>query len=79
LNKGHTRADLDEALAVLEAARLPVQPTWLPFTPWTTLDDYIDLLTWIRERGLIAHVPAVQLSIRLLVPPNSALLDANPP
>lgn len=79
LNKGHTRADLDEALAVLEAARLPVQPTWLPFTPWTTLDDYVDLLAWIRERGLIAHVPAVQLSIRLLVPPNSALLDDNPP
>lgn len=79
LNKGHTRADLDEALAVLEAARLPVQPTWLPFTPWTTLDDYIDLLAWIRERGLIANVPAVQLSIRLLVPPGSLLLDSNPP
>lgn len=79
LHKGHTRADMDEALAVLEAARLPVQPTWLPFTPWTTLDDYIDMLEWIRERGLIAHVPAVQLSIRLLIPPGSALLADNPP
>jgi hypothetical protein len=75
LDKGHTRADLDEALAILAAARLPVQPTWLPFTPWTSLEDYLDLLAWIRARGLIAHVPAVQLSIRLLVPPRSALLD----
>ena len=79
LHKGHTRADMDETLAILEAARLPVQPTWLPFTPWTTLDDYLDMLAWIRERELIAHVPAVQLSIRLLVPPNSALLADSPP
>ncbi len=79
LHKGHSRADLDAALAVLAAARLPVQPTWLPFTPWTTLEDYLDLLQWIRERDLISHVPAVQLSIRLLVPPQSALLDDYPP
>ena len=75
LDKGHTAADLDDALAVLAGAALPVQPTWLPFTPWTTLDDYVDLLAWIRCRDLIANVPAVQLSIRLLVPPGSALLD----
>ena len=75
LRKGHTAADLDDALAVLAGAGLPVQPTWLPFTPWTTLDDYVALLAWIRRRDLIAHVPAVQLSIRLLVPPGSALLD----
>ncbi|HRQ15427.1 MAG TPA: radical SAM protein, partial [Promineifilum sp.] len=78
LRKGHTRADMDEALAIMEAARLPVQSTWLPFTPWTTLDDYIDMLAWIRERDLIGHVPAVQLSIRLLVPPNSILLEDSP-
>ena len=75
LNKGHTRADMERALDILEAARLPVQPTWLPFTPWTSLEDYIDMLAWIRERGLVPNVPVVQLSIRLLVPPNSALLN----
>ena len=79
LHKGHTRADMDEALSIMEAARLPVQPTWLPFTPWTTLHDYIEMLAWIRERGLISNVPAVQLSIRLLIPPGSALLADNPP
>lgn len=74
LDKGHTAADLDEALAILDAAGLAVQPTWVPFTPWTTRDDYLALLAWIRGRDLVAHVPAVQLSIRLLVPPHSALL-----
>jgi radical SAM superfamily enzyme YgiQ (UPF0313 family) len=75
LQKGHTLADMDEALAIMRDAGLPLQPTWMPFTPWTTLDDYLHMLAWIRERGLIAHVPAVQLSIRMLVPPRSALLD----
>jgi hypothetical protein len=75
LAKGHTPADLDEALGVLAAAGLPVQPTWVPFTPWTALDDYLDMLAWIRKRDLIAHVPAVQYGIRLLIPPGSALLD----
>lgn len=77
LNKGHTRAGMERALDILEAARLPVQPTWLPFTPWTSLEDYIDMLAWIRERGLIPNVPIVQLSIRLLVPPKSALLEGD--
>jgi hypothetical protein len=49
----------------------------MPFTPWTTLDDYLHLLGWIRGQRLVAHVPAVQLSIRLLIPPDSALLAAN--
>ncbi len=75
LRKGHRAAQLDEVLHVLSRAGLHVQPTWLPFTPWSRLQDYLELLGWIRERGLIAHTPAVQLSIRLLVPPGSALLD----
>lgn len=75
LHKGHTRADMDAALEIMADADLPIQPTWVPFTPWTTLDDYLHMLEWIRTRSLIRHVPAVQLSIRLLVPPQSALLD----
>lgn len=74
LNKGHTAQDLDTALAVLADAGIAVQPTWVAFTPWISLDGYLDLLAWIRERNLIQHIPAVQLSVRLLVPPNSALL-----
>ncbi|MCA9998958.1 MAG: B12-binding domain-containing radical SAM protein [Anaerolineales bacterium] len=74
LQKGHTVADLDQALHILTKAGLPVHPTLVAFTPWTTLNDYIELLTWIRERGLIPHIPTIQLAIRLLVPPGSTLL-----
>jgi len=74
LQKGHTRQQMEEAVESLREAGLAVQPTWMPFTPWTGLDDYLFMLRWIREQGLIPHVPAVQLSIRMLVPPNSALL-----
>ena len=76
LQKGHTVADMEETLPILADAGLAVQPTWLPFTPWASLADYLDLLAWIREHELILHVPAVQLGIRLLVPPQSALLEA---
>lgn len=75
LNKGHTLADMDQALQIVEQSGLALQPTWMPFTPWTTLGDYQHLLGWIRQRNMVEHVPAVQLSIRMLVPPRSALLE----
>ena len=46
----------------------------LPFTPWSTLRDQIDLLDLIAAKELIDSVDPVQLSIRLLVPPGSLLL-----
>ena len=75
LDKGHTRADVIAALDILDAAGIPMRPSLLPFTPWTTLDDYRDLLTFVEERDLIDHFDPVHFSIRLLVPPGSSLLD----
>lgn len=75
LHKGHTRSQMEAALAIMNQAGIPVQPTWMPFTPWTTPDDYLQMLAWMREQKLVMNVPAVQLSIRMLVPPGSALLD----
>lgn len=75
LNKGHTVAEMETAVAILKDAGLAVQPTWMPFTPWTSLEDYLNLLTWIRAQGIISNVPIVQLCIRMLVPPESALLN----
>lgn len=74
LDKGHTRADVVAALAILDAAGIPMRPSLLPFTPWTTLDDYLDLLSFFEERDLIDHVDPVHFSIRLLVPPGSSFL-----
>jgi len=74
LEKGHTVPDVDAALAILDAAGIALQPTLVAFTPWTTLDDYLAQLEFIRTRGLEAHIAPVQLSIRLLLPPRSPLL-----
>jgi len=75
LEKGHTRADVVRALEVVRAAGIALRPTWVAFTPWTTRDDYQEVLAFIEEHGLIDHVDPVQYTIRLLVPPGSYLLD----
>ena len=74
LAKGHTRADITAALAALDAAGLPMRPTFVAFTPWTTAHDYRDMLDFIAAHDLIEAVDPVQYTIRLLVPPGSALL-----
>jgi radical SAM superfamily enzyme YgiQ (UPF0313 family) len=75
LKKGHSRADVAEALRILDDAGIPMRPTFVAFTPWTTASDYLDVLDFIAEHGLIEHVDPIQYAIRLLVPPDSALLD----
>ncbi|MFI5274265.1 MAG: CUAEP/CCAEP-tail radical SAM (seleno)protein [Ktedonobacterales bacterium] len=75
LKKGHTRDDFATALRILDDAGIPMRPTLVAFTPWTTPRDYLDVLDAIAEHDLIAHVDPVQYTIRLLVPPGSALLD----
>jgi radical SAM superfamily enzyme YgiQ (UPF0313 family) len=73
LQKGHVAADLERALAHAEAAGLPLRPTWVAFTPWTSLADYLEMLTFIEEYGLVRHVQPVQYALRLLLPPGSPL------
>jgi len=75
LGKGHTRADVYEALRIVRDAAIAFRPTWVAFTPWTTLDDYREILDFVEPEGLIDHVDPAQYTIRLLVPPRSALLD----
>ncbi len=75
LRKGHTRADVECAVKVCRDAGLALQPTFVAFTPWTTVEGYLDLLGEIRRLDLVAHVPSIQLAIRLLVPSGSLLLE----
>ncbi len=74
LDKGHTRADVIEAVRITRDAGIPLRPSLVPFTPWATLDDYLELVDFVFAEGLTGHVDPIQLSIRLLVPPGSALL-----
>lgn len=74
LDKGHSAHDMEQALSFLRSIDLPLHPTWIPFTPWGGLRDYIDLLDWIEHHGLVYSTPPLQLSLRLLIPPHSRLL-----
>jgi len=76
LDKGHDSADVAAVFDLMEQVGIPLRPSLLPFSPWETLDSYISLLCFIEERHLIEHIDPVHLSIRLLIPPGSALLDA---
>jgi hypothetical protein len=75
LAKNHTRADFLEALHLTRNAGLPLAPTFIPFTPWTTLDSYRAFLRELGELDLIEQVAPIQLAIRLLLPEGSLLLD----
>ena len=77
LRKGHTRRDVFAALDILRDAGIALRPSWVAFTPWTTLEDYLDMLGTIEREALVDHVDPVQLSIRLLVPPGSSLLTGS--
>ena len=74
LDKGHAAADLDLALRLTERAGVALRPTWLPFTPWTSAEDYLDLLEFVETRQLADLTPPVQLGLRLLVPADSPLV-----
>jgi radical SAM superfamily enzyme YgiQ (UPF0313 family) len=75
LEKGHTRADVVTALDVLRRTGITLRPSFVPFTPWTTMDDYLDLLDFVEAEGLVDQVDPVQYTIRLLIPPGSLLLS----
>ncbi|MGH7276739.1 MAG: CUAEP/CCAEP-tail radical SAM (seleno)protein, partial [Candidatus Rokuibacteriota bacterium] len=63
-------------LRAVRAAGIAPRPAWVPFTPWTTLDDYRELLDFVDAEALIDAIDPVQYSIRLLVPPGSLLLES---
>ncbi len=75
LRKGHTRADFVRTVELCAAAGLALTPTFLPFTPWTTLHGYVELLTALDDLDLVHDVAPIQLAIRLLVTADSPLLE----
>jgi hypothetical protein len=75
LDKGHTRADFINALAILRETGIHLAPTFVAFTPWTTLEIYLELLRYIVDLQLVESVAPVQLTIRLLIPAGSCILD----
>ncbi len=75
LDKGHTRSDFLRVARRFRRLGLTLHPTFLPFTPWTTAEGYLDLLRVLYEEELIENVAPVQLGIRLLIPEGSLMLE----
>ena len=75
LDKGHTRADFLHVARTFREMAMTLHPTFVAFTPWTTMEGYLDLLRVIVAEELVENVAPVQLGIRLLIPEGSRLLE----
>jgi hypothetical protein len=73
--KNHTRQDFIEIAEEFERIGLGFNPTFVTFSPWTTLEGYGDLLALLHELNLVDNVAPIQLAIRLLIPRGSRLLE----
>jgi hypothetical protein len=75
LKKDHTRADFFRVVEECRRADITLQPTFVPFTPWTTFEQYLDLFEQLNRLELSEAVAPIQLGIRLLIPPSSKLFE----
>jgi radical SAM superfamily enzyme YgiQ (UPF0313 family) len=74
LDKGHRCTDAAHAVRELRTHGVEIRPSFLPFTPWTTREDLVEILDFVARNDIVDNVDAVQYSIRLLIPPGSLLL-----
>ncbi|MFL5395730.1 MAG: CUAEP/CCAEP-tail radical SAM (seleno)protein [Myxococcales bacterium] len=79
LRKGHTAADVREALRLVREAGIDLRPTLLPYTPWTELSDLPALFEFAERHDLVDRIDPVQYTLRLLIPPGSAILEGDEP
>lgn len=75
LDKGHTRQDFLDVVEHFREIGLALAPTFIAFTPWTTIQGYRELLQCLCELNLVENVSPVQLALRLLIPSGSRLLE----
>lgn len=75
LDKRHTYEDVVAAMQLVRDAGIAPRPTWVSFTPWTTREDFLEVLEFVETNGLIDNIDPVQYSVRLLIPPGSWLAD----
>ncbi len=75
LDKGHTARQVTDAVALLREHGIEPRPSLMPFTPWSTREDIEDIVRFVERHDLVGNVDPVQLSIRLLVPEGSLVLE----
>ena len=75
LEKGHTREDVEHVARDFKAIGLTLSPTFVAFTPWTTMESYAMMLETLDRLDLVPGVAPIQYAIRLLVPEGSRMLE----
>ncbi len=75
LEKGHTHADFVEVVRHCQSIGLALSPTFVAFTPWTTVEGYSGQLREIERLGLVPAISPIQYAIRLLIPQGSRMLE----
>jgi radical SAM superfamily enzyme YgiQ (UPF0313 family) len=74
-DKRHTRQDFARVVALFRDVELHLNPTFVTFNPWISLDGYRDLLEMVADLDLVENVSPIQYAIRLLIPAGSRLLE----
>ncbi|CAN5684726.1 CUAEP/CCAEP-tail radical SAM protein [soil metagenome] len=75
LDKRHTREQFSRVVQLCRDADLALNPTFVTFTPWTSLKGYLELLSVLSDLELVNNVSPIQYGIRLLIPSGSRLLE----
>jgi radical SAM superfamily enzyme YgiQ (UPF0313 family) len=75
LDKGHTCDDFYKVAEHFRRIELTLAPTFIAFTPWTSVAGYRSFLAALRELDLIENVSPIQLALRLLIPAGSRMLE----
>ena len=75
LEKNHSSIDLTKAIEISQTNNIDIRPTWMPFSPWTIQNDLIDIIKLIENYKLRETVDPIQLTIKLLIPKHSLILQ----
>src|SRR5713226_5630697 len=75
LDKGHAREDFLYVARKFRELGMTLHLTFVPFTPWTTMVGYLELLRVLAAEEVIENVAPIQLGIRVLIPEGSRLLE----
>ena len=75
LDKGHTRKDFEDVVRLFRVTGLMLTPTFVAFTPWISLQGYLELLGALADLDLVDYIAPIQLALRLLIPAGSRLLE----
>lgn len=75
LGKHHTAEDCRQTISLFREVGLTFVPTFVTFTPWTTVAGYREFLATILGLDIVENIAPIQYAIRLLIPAHSKLLE----